>query len=185
MRNTVDDKIYTVEEYIKFEWQAEQRHEFINGKLFEMPGEKDINNKMAFIIAMVLYKFLESKGYEIFSHDVKVAIPGGKKYYYPDVFITKEERNVNNQYIKYEPEIIVEVVSETTQVTDYVDKYIDYTKIPSLIYYIIAEPETTLITVYEKDEAGNWIARKFTNYDDVIKLDKVEVELQLRSVYQV
>ena len=49
------------------------------------------------------------------NHDVKVAIPGGKKFYYPDVFFTKEERNQNNQHIKTEPEIIVEVVSETTQ----------------------------------------------------------------------
>ena len=49
------------------------------------------------------------------NHDVKVAIPGGKKFYYPDVFFTKEERSQNNQHIKTEPEIIVEVVSETTQ----------------------------------------------------------------------
>ena len=49
------------------------------------------------------------------NHDVKVAILDGKKFYYPDVFFTKGERNQNNQHIKTEPEIIVEVVSETTQ----------------------------------------------------------------------
>ena len=34
----------TVEEYIQLELQSERRHEFINGQLIEMPGEKDINN---------------------------------------------------------------------------------------------------------------------------------------------
>ena len=100
------------------------------------------------------------------------------------MFVTKEERSTSNQYIKYEPEIIVEVVSETTQVTDYVDKYIDYTKIPSLTYYIIAEPETTLITVYEKGETGNWIAHKFTNYEDVISLDKTGIEFKVKDIYK-
>jgi len=45
MRNAVDDKIYSVEEYIQFEWKSEQRHEFINGKLFEMPGEKSFRDQ--------------------------------------------------------------------------------------------------------------------------------------------
>ena len=183
MRNAVDDKLYTADEYIQFEWKAEQRHEFINGQLFEIPGEKDINNKIGFIIAIMLFNFLKSKGYQLYNHDVKVAIPGRKKFYYPDVFATKEERTMSNQYIKNEPEIIVEVVSETTQVTDYVDKYIDYTSIPSLIYYMIVEPETTLITVYEKEERGNWFARKYTNHSDTVKLEKLEMEFLVSDIY--
>ncbi len=184
MRNTVSDKIYTVEEYIQYELTAERRHEFINGQLFEMPGEKDINNLMAGLIYILFMKFLKNKGYQLYNHDVKVAIPGGNKFYYPDVFVTKEEQTNSNRYIKYEPEIIVEVVSETSQVTDYVDKYIDYTKIPSLKYYIIAEPETVLITVYQKDETGKWIAHKYTRADEIVKLEKFDVEFSLREIYE-
>ena len=184
MRYAVDDKTYTVEEYVKHELNSECRHEFINGQLFEMPGEKDINNKMGFIIAMILYNVLKNMGYDIYNHDVKVAIPGGNKFYYPDVFATKEERNENNQYIKYDPEIIVEIVSESSHVTDYVDKYIDYSKIPSLTYYIIAEPETILITVYEKDNNGKWIAHKYTSIEDTVNLEKFNVKFQLKEIYQ-
>ena len=115
---------------------------------------------------------------------MKVAIPGGNKYYYPDVFVTKEQQTNNNRYIKYEPEIIVEVVSETSQVTDYVDKYIDYTKIPSLTYYLIAEPETILLTVYEKDESGKWIAHKYTRPDERVKFEKFDIEFPLREIYE-
>jgi len=183
MRNAVNDKIYTVEEYIQYELKSDRRHEFINGQLFEMPGEKDINNQMAGLIYILLIQFLKSKGYQVYNHDVKVAIPDGRKFYYPDVFATKEEKSLDNQYIKYTPEIIVEVVSESTQVTDYVDKYIDYTKITSLRYYIIIEPETVLITVYEKDETGNWFARKYTNINDAVKLEKLQTEFLVKDIY--
>src|SRR5207244_6220114 len=113
--------------------------------------------------------------YELYCIDLKVAIPGGIKFYYPDVFATKEERNENNRYIKSQSEIIVEVVSESTQVTDYVDKYIDYTKIPSLQYYIIVEPETILITVYERTETNNCIAHKYTKLKDIVQLEKLNL----------
>ena len=128
--------------------------------------------------------FLKSRGYKVFNHDVKIAIPGGDKYYYPDVFLTKEEKNELNSYIKFEPEVIVEVVSESSQITDYVDKYIDYIKIPSLKYYMIVKPETTLISLYEKDDNGQWFAHKYTQLEDIVKLEKPGVEFKVKQAYQ-
>ncbi len=40
----------TVEEYIQLEFESDVRHEFINGQLIEIPGEKDINNQVAIYI---------------------------------------------------------------------------------------------------------------------------------------
>ncbi len=117
----------SVEEYIQFELKSERRHEFINGQLIEMPGEKAINNKIAGFIYIFLMNNLFSRGYEVFNHDVKLSDVEGIKYFYPDVFATIEPGNENNQYIKYEPEIIVEVISPSTHITDTVDKYIAYT----------------------------------------------------------
>jgi Uma2 family endonuclease len=183
MRAGTSNKMYTVEEYIKHEWTAPVRNEFINGQLFEMPGEKDINNNIALKTAFFLMQFLTEQGYQIYAHDIKVKVFGENKYYYPDVFVTKEARTESNTYIKSEPVLIVEVVSETTQVNDYVDKYIDYTKIPSLQYYLIIEPETTLITCYKRGENGEWITSKYTQPDELIKLDILNVSFQLKQVY--
>ena len=47
---------------------------------------------------------------------------GEEKYFYPDVFITKEKKTTANKYIKSEPVLIIEVVSPSLQVNDYVDK---------------------------------------------------------------
>ena len=184
MKQPISDKIFSIEEYIMYEWKSERRHEFINGQLFEKAEEKDINNEITLALSVVLRTLLKNKKYELYFIDVKVAIPGGNKYYYPDVFATKEEKNENNRYIKYQSEIIVEVVSETTHVTDYVDKYIDYTKIPSLQYYMIVEPETILITVYERTETNNWVAHKYTQLKDIVQLEKMNVSFLLQDVYK-
>ena len=99
MKALVTDKILTVEEYIQHELKAERRSEYINGQLFEMPGEKDINNELALQIFLLLTSQLKPKGYFLYVNDIKVAIPGEKKFFYPDVFVTREQKTENNQYI--------------------------------------------------------------------------------------
>ena len=183
MRVSDSNKIFTVEEYIQHELRSQVRSEFINGQLFEMAGEKDINNEIAGNLYILFSALLKSLGYFTYNHDVKVKIFGDNKYYYPDVFITKEPKTENNKYIKSEPLLIVEVVSETTQVNDYVDKYIDYTKIPSLRYYIIVEPETTLITVYKRGENAEWITSKYTRQEDMIHLHALDISIKVKEVY--
>jgi Uma2 family endonuclease len=183
MRPGTSNRIYTVEEYIRYELRSQVRSEFINGQLFEMVGEKDINNEIAGTLYILFSTLLKTLGYSIYNHDVKVKVTGENKYYYPDVFITKEAKLESNQYIKSEPVLIVEVVSETSQVNDYVDKYIDYTKIPSLQYYLIVEPETFLITCYKRGENSEWVTSKYTRPTDLISLPLLDVSFSLKQVY--
>lgn len=183
MQVETSDKKYTVEEYIQHELKSAVRSEYINGQLFEMAGEKDINNEIAGNLYILFSTLLKSIGYFVYNYHVKVKIFGEDKYYYPDVFVTRELKTESHKYIKSEPLLIAEVVSETTQVNDYVDKYIDYTKIPSLKYYIIIEPETTLITCYKRGENDEWLTSKYTRPEDVIELDVLKISFQVKEVY--
>ena len=157
------ERMMTVEEYIQFESTSELRHEYINGQLFEMPGEQVINSVITNLLTAYFATFLTEKEYRICSNVVKVAIPGGGRYYYPDWFITKELLAENNRYIQYEPELIIEVISKTSRIHDTVNKYLDYIKIPSLKYYLIIDPDRTFITVYLKDKNGQWEAEAYSN----------------------
>lgn len=174
----------TVEEYIHLELQSERRHEFVNGHLIEMPGEKAVNNRIAGCIYVYLFTRLMSKGFQVYMNDVKVSTTDRTKYYYPDVFLTREAESGQNQYIKYEPELIVEVISPSTYITDTVDKYLAYTTIPSLKYYLLVQPEITYATLFSRNTAGEWEAAFFTRNSDVISMPLLEVELPLSEVYR-
>lgn len=177
------DKPLTVEEYIQMELQSERRHEYVNGQLIEMPGERSINNKVAGRIYAFLLQKLTTKGYDTYINDVKVSSHDRAKYFYPDVFATKEPDNAATQYIKYEPELIVEVVSPTSHITDTVDKYIAYTQIPSLKYYLIVEPETVYAMLYFKNAEGEWEVTKFVRINETISMPLLELEMPLSDVY--
>jgi Uma2 family endonuclease len=174
----------SIEDYIRLEQQSLHRHEFVNGQLIEMPGEKDINNEIAGLIYVFFIMHVKSKGFSVYMNDVKVGLPDKTKYYYPDVFITREAKTEANQYIKYEPELIVEVVSPSTHITDTVDKYMAYTTIPSLKYYLIVEPETVYVTLYSKNSEGKWEAMSYVRKTDVIPLPLLELSMPLEEVYK-
>jgi len=176
------DIALTEEEYINFELQSDIRHEFVNGKLIDMPGESDLHNDIVLTIAFLLKQELRQKGYNVYSESVKVKVPSEKKYYYPDVFATKELTGKVKQYIKHEPELIIEVLSESTRKYDTVDKFINYQKFPSLQYYILVEPETALVQLFYR-EGDDWEMRSFTKITDVLQLDALNISLSLKEIY--
>jgi Uma2 family endonuclease len=181
------EKRMTVEEYIQYELQSEVRHEYIDGQLIEMPGEKKINNKVATFLTAYFFSFMEEKGYSIYSHDLKVSIPGGSRFYYPDWLITRDDSTQAgpfSDYIDYNPELIVEVISKTSRTRDMVDKYLDYIKIPSLKYYLIIDPERRYVMVHSKSENGKWESEAYSEKTDVVPLPLLETELPLFIIYR-
>lgn len=62
-------------------------------------------------------------------------------------------------------------------------KYLDYTSIPSLKYYLIAEPETLLITAYERGDGEELVARKYTRRDETVALPALQIELPMLEIY--
>lgn len=180
----IQEKKMTVEEYIEFETTSELRHEYIDGQLIEMPGEKKLNGKVAAFLSAYLMTLLAEQGYIVYSHDYKVAIPNEDKYYYPDLVVTNEPEDLGNEYVIYQPELLVEIISKTSRTRDTVDKYIDYTKIPSLKYYFVIDPERIYITVHSKDEKGEWDAEAYSNKEEIIQLPLLNLELPLNKIFK-
>ena len=178
----VQQQLMSVEEYLKFEETSELRHEYINGQLIEMPGEKDTYNRIAMALTAFFYFKLMESGFNIYSQSIKVDIPSEKRFYYPDWLITREAET--GSYVKSNPELLVEILSKTSRTRDIVDKYLDYIKIPSLKYYLIIDPETPYITVHSKVENGEWEADAYSSREVVIPLPLLGVELPMNAVYK-
>ncbi len=184
MKSAWANKVYTKEEYLLLEQAGEVRHEFITGNLIEMSGASREHHKICKRLLRLLEDLLQGTSYEVNMENMKVAIPGENQFYYPDIFITKEPQTTENRYIQYEPELIIEVLSETTRTKDSVDKFIQYRKIESLDYFILVEPEKTLVICYFKDPGNEWDMVSYTKNDEKISLPKLSISLPLPKIYQ-
>lgn len=177
------EKIMSEKEYIAFELQSDIKHEYVNGKLIDMPGETDLHNQIAGNCFLLLKTLLKNKGYRLFFEGVKVKVPGENKYYYPDVFTTKEPLSNGSVYIKEKPELIIEVLSDSTRKYDTIDKFINYQQFDSLQYYLLVEPETVHISVFSRGEDGDWNLDTYSRSTDIINLFKLDINFEAGEIY--
>ena len=183
MIQAVDDKIYTVDEYIQLDEASDLRHEFINGQLFDMSGNSDLHNEMVGNLYFLLRNLLAGSKSKLYFEQVKVKIQGENHYYYPDVFITNHPLDLQNKYIKQFPLLLIEVLSDGTRKFDMIDKFIQYQKIETLEYYILVEPDFMYVNCFSKDDKGEWHSAIYNKVTDLVSLNKLGIELPLQGIY--
>jgi Uma2 family endonuclease len=179
---TVAEKIYTVEEYFELERNSEVKHEFVEGQLIEMPGEKRVANRVAGSIYALLLRLLNHKVFEVYIQDVKLSTVKNKRYRYPDVMVVPVVDDEDDDMV-HQAIFIAEVLSPSTEKTDRNEKLKEYSKIPSVQYYLLVSQEETVIELYKRN--GNIFEYSFyTEKTDVIDLPFFDIKLTLDDIYK-
>jgi len=179
---SIAEKTYSVKEYFDLEAQSEVRREYVHGTLIEMPGESKIANKISLNCAFALRKMLQSKGFEIYTHDVRLMIGDGNIYRYPDVVVVPTTDREDSHIIT-SPVLIVEVLSENTEATDRGKKLQEYCSLSSLQYYLLVSQDATIIECYSRLNTG-WQYTFYTQQEDKITLDFFQTTLSPAEVYE-
>jgi Uma2 family endonuclease len=178
----VAEKIYTVEEYFELERNSEVKHEFVEGQLIEMPGEKRIANKLSSRLLVKLLSLLNENVYDVYIQDVRLSTIKGKRYRYPDVMVVPVVDD-EDEYTVHQAVLVAEILSPSTEKTDRNDKLKEYSKIPSVQYYLLISQEETVVELYRRN--GNIFEYSFyTEKTDVIDFPFFDIKLTLDDVYK-
>ncbi len=111
------EKIYSLDEYFELEKHSDIRHEFVNGKLYAMPGESIIANRIADNCGFQLRLQLNKKGYDTIRHDVRTIVKFKRIYRYPDVALAKRSE-ISQTHAVTKPELLIEVTSDNSTNTE-------------------------------------------------------------------
>ncbi|BAZ17128.1 hypothetical protein NIES4071_90060 [Calothrix sp. NIES-4071] len=174
----------TVEEYLKAEECSDTRHEYVDGQIFAMAGASEEHNQVAGNIYAILRPHLRGTSCRAYISDMKVKVNVQKVdiFYYPDLLVTCDP-NDRERYFKTNPSLIVEVLSNSTEVTDKREKRINYQNIKSLQEYILISQYEIKVELYRKDAQGNW-ALQILGKDDSLELKSVGLTLTMADIYE-
>ncbi|MEJ7594047.1 MAG: Uma2 family endonuclease [Planctomycetaceae bacterium] len=89
------------------------------------------------------------------------------------------QANALSDTFQDQPVVIVEVLSESTRRLDDGEKRDAYFMIPSLTHYILLEQEIAVAVVYQRVDQ-RFKRHEFTDLDDVISMDNLNLSLPLR-----
>lgn len=144
----------TSDDYLRFEAQAETKHEFVDGFVFAMAGAGDTHNLISGNIFVQLRLAARETACRIYVSDMKLEVAGGA-YYYPDVLVTCDEAD-HGSNIKKHPCLVFEVLSESTSDIDRGEKLLNYRKLASLQAYVLVSQTKRLVEVYRLMDNGGW-----------------------------
>lgn len=179
------DNSYTEAEYLAFEQESDEKHEFIDGEIFAMSGASPNHNLIVASTIAAMYSQIRGSGCKIYPSDMKVRTPNTATYTYPDITIVcgdaqfvDEKRNILSN-----PTVIIEVLSESTELYDRGEKFRRYRELPSLKEYILIAQNAPVVDHFFKRD-NDWHFIDAVGLDASVHLQAVDCTLNLTDVYE-
>jgi len=153
-------KRYTVADYAQLPENAP--YQLINYQLIYMPSpfnkHQRVSKKLVFFIETYLYN--HRFGGELLFAPADVHFDEGNVYQ-PDIFFVSEERKsiVTDKYTYGAPDLVIEILSESTQHQDYEEKMKVYGKY-SVVEYWIVDVEKASMEVYYNENREMKLVQK-------------------------
>lgn len=177
---------YSVEDYLTFERQSETRHEYLDGEIFAMGGASWVHNRISWNITVALDPQLESQGCEGFAGDMRVHIPATDRYTYPDIAVVCGEPQFEDAELDtlLNPNLIIEILSPSTEVHDRGRKLFAYRSIPSLETILLIAQDQAHVEQLCRQRDGSWVLTETDDLGAVIDIQGIQARLALEQIYR-
>ena len=180
-----DKKYYTPEEYLDFEVNSEERHEYINGEIVLMTGGTPNHNQIVGNFYAALNFAFKRQPYRIFVTDQRLWIPRKRIYTYPDVMVVQGELQLQEgrRDTITNPLIIAEVLSDSTRNYDKDAKFSAYRTIASFQEYLLIDQYTMHVEQFFKTDNKRWTFAEYDDADETISLNSLCFQITLADIY--
>ena len=146
----------TLDEFLAWEDQQQDRHEFHRGEVFAMAGGRRTHGRVVLNLARRLAEKLDDSPCQVFAESMKLQI-GDDTILYPDVFVTCDKADLATDMIFRSPTLVIEVLSPSTQAYNRSQKFALYRRLASLQEYVLVDPETRRIEGFRRNAADQWV----------------------------
>jgi len=183
---------YTVEQYLNYEREADERSEFIDGEIYSMAGESGAHADISANLVMLLASQLRGKNCRTRTKDTKVRSGALKEHFgrgmisYPDLVVIcgEPEYHDKHQDIVLNPTVIIEVLSDSTAEFDRGVKFMRYRNFnPTLSDYILVWQDEPHVEHYTRQTSGDWLLREYDGLDKSFRIDSINCSLSMADVY--
>ena len=184
--STQPKRFLTPEEYLEIEYKAEYKSEYFAGEMFAMAGGSDKHTLLAVEAARILGNQFVGRPCLVYNSDMRIRVSETGLYTYPDVSAVcgpSQLEGGHNQTL-LNPNLIVEVLSPSTEAYDRGRKFEHYGTIPSLTQYLLIASDRVHADLFtRRGDEGVWMLASASKPDDMLHLTSVDCTMRLIDLY--
>jgi Uma2 family endonuclease len=184
----------TVEQYLRLERAATERHEYLDGRIIAMAGESLPHGIISANLVGLFFAQLKGTPCYAVTKDTKVRSGLGLlstesssgMFSYPDILVICGQAEFFDEHrdVITNPVAIVEVLSKSTEAFDRGDKFQRYrTWNPTLQDYLLVSQTKPHIEHFHRQPHGGWSVEDYVGLHTAVALSSVPCVLKLADVY--
>jgi Uma2 family endonuclease len=172
------------EDYLAMERRSETRSEYLDGEIFAMTGASERHNLLAGNLYTAFRAQLRPRGCRVYVSDMRVKISATGLYTYPDVIVVCGTPQFESAEVDtlLNPQVIVEILSKSTEDYDRGTKFVHYRSLPSLAEYLLVAQDRVHVEHHLRQNEG-WLLTETDRLEDLLELPSVGARLDVAEVY--
>jgi Uncharacterized protein conserved in cyanobacteria len=176
---------FTPSEYLSLERKAAFKSEYLDGQIYAMAGASPGHNTIAVNTTVELGSQLKGRPCQVFGSDMKVRIPDGQLYSYPDLSVVCGQPRYHDEHgdVLLNPKVIIEILSPSTEDYDREEKFDRYARIETFTDYVLVSQLTPRIEHFSRAHDGKWVRTVSTGIYAELPLASINCVLRLKDVY--
>src|SRR5664279_3651773 len=180
-----EPSLLTPEEYLDIERKSEIRSEYIDGQMVAMSGGSERHALIAINLQGEIWSQMKGRPCKVYPSDMRVKVSPTGMYTYPDVsaLCGKAEFEDGHTDTLLNPTVIIEVLSDSTELYDRGKKFAHYRRIDSLREYVLVSQNKIRVEHYRRN-ADAWIFSEVSAPDAVLHLESIDCHVAVGAIYE-
>jgi len=174
--------VMSVEDYLVLNRNSKDaRYEYLDGELRMLAGGSPDHSIIIANLTAAIKGSLKGSQCRVYNSDLQLRL-SEKRYVFPDVTISCDERDRNQKEMIRHPRVVVEVLSPTTEATDRGKKAAYYRACPTIQEYMMVDSEEVFVEVHRREEE-RWTINTFEP-GDTITLESLGIRFPIEDAYE-
>ncbi len=173
----------SVEDYLSGERVAQVRHEYVDGRVFAMAGASARHGLVSGNLFAALHGHLRGNPCQIFASDMKVHLKNdlSERFYYPDLLVSCQQDEPDDYYRDH-PQVIVEVLSDSTWRYDFNEKLPAYQEFESIKEIVFISAKSAQVYLFQRE--NDWRCESFALFEEILSIPSLDFEIDLHQIYE-
>ena len=179
-------RLFTEEEYLSLEEEALEKSEFFQGRIYAMAGGSSNHSVISVNTLTALNTVLRNRPCIVYNSDFRVRVSQANLDTYPDVSVACGSPliyNFKNTQTLMNPNLILEVLSSSTEKYDRTGKFESYKLIPTLTDYLLVAQNRARVEHFVRQADKSWSCTVSEGLDAIVKIESLKCELPLSEIY--